>query len=388
MRSDYIQIIKQICPASDGGAEKIVYSRDASPAVGNAGIIAWPSTYLELQKLVRFCAREKISITARGGGTGLVGGAVPHDAIVVDMSRMNAISNLNHNNKTINAGAGVILDQLNDKLKPYNLEFPVQPGSHAACTIGGMIATNAAGMMSARYGRTADRVLALKIMDGTGKVFDFDKEKIKEIAGTEGNCCIILEATLNLQEIQNDVSSDLFAFETIEEVLEKFEELKNDKSVMSIEYVNELASQLAGIKPREYLLVKYAGKKGKFGEYEAEKFWKLRENLYSVLVESGFGRIEDPKIPEARVKDFLVWLQIRKIPCYGHISSGIFHPHFANEKDLNEMYDLVSSINGDLASEHGVGILKKKLAPAFMYKMKSLKERYDPVNILNRGKIF
>ena len=86
-----INVLKAICHASENDAEKIVYSIDASRIKGNPLAIVWPESPEQMQKLIRHALREKITLTPRGGGTSLVGGATPQDSIVVDTSRMNKI---------------------------------------------------------------------------------------------------------------------------------------------------------------------------------------------------------------------------------------------------------------------------------------------------------
>ncbi len=310
--------------------DRIVYSTDASRIKGNAKGVALPSSYEELQKIVRDASRKRpFPLVIRGGGTSLVGGVVPEDAFVVDMSRLNNIVELNLEEKTITVQTGIVLNSLNTFLDAYGMEFPVLPSSHASCTIGGMISTNAKGIYM--KGSTSDWLLGLKIMDGTGKIFDLQGEEAKQIAETEGCCCIILEAKLKVDYKAKETSSDIFVFDDAEAIVEKTVELKNDEDVIAIEYINSIVSKLARMQEKEFLLVKYKGKKGRLSKEEEEKFWKLRENMFSVLVSNDYVLIEDPFI-EHGLKQFLNWLKEKKIPCFGHISSGILHPHFKKEQ--------------------------------------------------------
>lgn len=85
---------------------------------------------------------------------------------------------------------------------------------------------------------------------------------------------------------------------------------------------------------------------------------------------------------------FLSWLESKGLPCYGHLSLGILHPHLRKDQSIEEMFELVKNLGGKPASEHGIGLLKKKYASfAFVQKIKQLKASYDPYNILNKGKI-
>jgi FAD/FMN-containing dehydrogenase len=381
--------LRQACQATDSPPERVVYSTDASTIRGDAIAVCWPTNIDELQKLMRIATREKILITMRGGGTSLVGGAVPQNALVIDTSKMAKIKAIHPDEKTVIAEAGVVLDDLNNVLANYGLEFPVQPGSHAAATIGGMIATNSAGMLSPKNGKVEDWVKGLTIMDGTAKVFNFDEIESKEFVGTEGCCGIIVEAKLKLKERNDDMSTDLFEFNDLTSLMNKVNELMNDNDALAIEYINRHAAVLADMKSKEYLLVRYQGQKGSYKLGDDYDLWKLRENIYSVLVEKEYPRIEDPQIPRENMIKFLEWLNQKGIPCYGHIGYGIVHPHFKrNQEELNLMFEFLKIVNGKAASEHGIGLLKKKHAPfVFSQKIKMLKEKYDPHNILNKGKI-
>jgi FAD/FMN-containing dehydrogenase len=302
------------------------------------------------------------------------------------MSKFNKILGISE--KSIVVEAGVVLDQLNAAVRQFGLEFPVRPGSHAACTIGGMIATNAAGLLAGKFGRTADWLISIKLMDGTGKIFSFEGEEAREFAGTEGCCGIILEAKLKLSDLSNRISSDLFAFDSTTTLIKKVAELKQNPDVVSLEYINKIAAQLVGLGAAEYLIVKYSSLAGKLSVEDAMKIWKLRENLYSLLVEAGYQRIEDPQVPEEHLEKFLPLLEAKNIPCYGHIAAGILHPHFKKNQSVEEMLEFVKSLGGKPAAEHGIGLLKKAYAPfALVQKIKQLKTSYDPHNILNKNKM-
>lgn len=384
-----IESLRQACAATESAPEKVVYSTDASTIKGEAIGVCWPANIDELQKLMRVATREKILLTLRGGGTSLVGGAVPQNSLVIDTAKLAKIKAINAEEKTVIAEAGVVLDDLNNVLSSYGLEFPIQPGSHAAATIGGMIATNAAGMMSPKHGKVEDWIAGITIMDGTGKVFNLNDIESKEIIGTEGCCAIIVEAKLKLKGLNAETTSELIELNDLSSVMNKVNELSNDSEVLAVEYINKHAAKLSDMKPKEYLLIKYQGQKGKIKPGDDNEIWKLRENMYSVLVEKEYPRIEDPFIPRENMIKFLEWLNQKSIPAYGHIASGIVHPHFKrNQEELNLMFEFLKSVNGKAASEHGIGLLKKKHVPfVFAQKIRMLKEKYDPYNILNKGKI-
>lgn len=381
-----ITMLKHICNASESSTEKLAYSSDSSCIEGKCLAIAWPENSEQLQKLVRLCSRERIPLVPRGGGTSLVGGTVPQEAIVIDLSRMNKIKKLILGEKTVIAEAGVYLDNLNNALSKYNLEFPIKPGSHAACTIGGMIATNAAGFLSKKYGKVDGWISAITLMDANGRIFTFEGDDAKKFAGTEGCCGIIIEAKLRLSDISG-FSTDMFEFENLNEMIPKLDELKSNPEVIALEYINPIASKLVGMDEKEHLLVRYSHDKGLMSPEESARLWKMRENIYSIMVNAGFQRIEDPYF-ESGIEKFLDWINKQNVPCYGHIGYGIIHPHFRTQEEIEKMILAVKELNGQIGGEHGIGLLKRKYAPFIITtKIKELKSKYDPNNIMNKGKV-
>ncbi len=382
-----IALFKEACPITEADYEKVAYSTDSSCIQGSPLAVAIPQNAEQLQKLVRIAARERIPLTVRGGGTSLVGGAVPIDSIVIDLSKFNKIKRFDQNEKKVVVEAGVILDSLNTALSKYNLEFPVKPGSHAACTIGGMIATNAGGMLSPAFGKTENWVEVITMMDGSGKVFDFSGDDISKFSGTEGCCGIILEARLKLNETAAHYSTAFYEFDDIHKLMNKVNELKADPDVVAVEYINSIAAKMAGMREKDHLIVKFTGSKGHLDTTAAEKIWKLRENIYSILFEQGYTQIEDPMIENGMDK-FLDWIKKQEIPCYGHIAYGVIHPHFTSQEQTEKMNAIIKELNGKFVGEHGVGILKRKVAPfTTVQKIKELKVQYDPYSILNKGKV-
>ena len=135
---------------------KAAYSRDASRIQGPCQGVVWPETVDDVVRLAQWAAETGIDLVPRGAGTGLCGGATPQNSIVVDSSCLRKIGTRDVQSKMVVVDAGVPLDQFNRRLHPDGLFFPVVPGSHRSATIGGMIATNAAGLHAVRYGRMSD----------------------------------------------------------------------------------------------------------------------------------------------------------------------------------------------------------------------------------------
>jgi len=367
---------------SESELNKIVYAHDSSSIKGTVRFVVWPETPEEISEIIKHAKNVAISITPRGGGTSLTGGAVPVNDIVMDLSRMNSIR-VDEHNMTAIVEAGVILDDLNHELKKYNLFFPVVPSSSSACTIGGMISTNAGGSKTLKYGKMRKWVEELEVVTGTGKI-KWTK-KIDDFCGTEGTCGVITKAKLKLTKPVKTYMQKIF-FNNVPDLVEKVKELRKDKNVIAIEFVNKITAKMLGREPKNQLIIEYEGEneEGMF-----KKSWEEREGIGPRLTARGFNHMEDPKIPIQKMSAFLKWLEYHEIPAFGHVGYGIIHPRFKqNSKLIEQMYEFVKELGGEVSGEHGYGLIKKNYTPyELKKKIQRLKTEYDPKKILNRGKI-
>ena len=368
----------------------VVYASDASMTEGKARTIVLPTEIEQVQKLVRYAKRTDANLVIRGGGSGLSGGAVPQDSIVVDLSKLNKIIEINKKERYAIVQPGVVLDELNEAAGP-ELCFPVRPNSHSIATLGGMIATNAAGNNAIKYGWTIDWVSQLLVIDGSGKMFDVKGDDIKMFCGREGTTGIIVEARLRLTDKLETKSMEHLRFENINEMIKTVNVYKDKKSVSSIEFFNRLCAELGGIDKLNHLLIGFESDDGSIKKpEEIEELWKMREGMGPVSSGAGFSVMEDPKIPDSALGEFLRWVDSNELPCFGHIGVGIFHPRFRRGSDsmIMEMFEFVKKLGGKVSGEHGIGLNKKAYADKeYVAEVRKLKQEYDPDNILNKGKI-
>ncbi len=149
---------------------RILYATDASIYQIEPEAVAFPRSAQEASAVITAAIDGGLSITPRGAGTSLVGNAIG-DGLVVDFSRHNRkITNLDLERRSVRAGAGVVLDQLNAFLKPQGFCFGPDVATSARATIGGMIANNSSGARVPVYGTTADHVLATEIVLADGRI--------------------------------------------------------------------------------------------------------------------------------------------------------------------------------------------------------------------------
>ncbi len=124
--------------------------------------VVWPKGADDIKKILEFASKEKISITMRAGGTSLAGQVVSN-GIIVDISKyMNKILEINKEERWARVQPGVVLDELNLKLKEYGLFFGPETSTSNRCNLGGMVGNNACGSHSIVYGSTRDHTLRIK----------------------------------------------------------------------------------------------------------------------------------------------------------------------------------------------------------------------------------
>jgi len=363
----------------------LIYATDATQIKGTAQAILWPATTQQISQIIEYANKKSLQITPRGAGTSLTAGAVPENSIILDLSKMDKITQ--ETNNTITVEAGTILDDLNTHLAQKSKYFPVIPSSDTVATIGGMLATNAAGTRAIKYGKTADWTQEIELVTGKGSIIK--TKDIREFAGTEGILAIFTKATLKTTSLPKQASITTYEFNTAEQLQEQVNHSKKDPQVSAIEYIGPLTSSIQETGNKYHLIIEHENNTGthKTPE-EIENAWKQRNGIGTILSATGYTKIEDPKIPEKNIPSFLNYLRAHNIPNFGHIGYGIIHCRLKPGHDLNEFYTQVKNHAGLVSGEHGIGLTKKQYIPQTLKdKLKEKKQKYDPKNILNRGKM-
>ena len=158
------------CEVAFDNLTRQLYATDASIYQIEPAGVAFPRSAQEASAVIRAAADAGVSVTPRGAGTSLVGNAIG-EGLIVDFSRYNRqIADLDIDNRTVRVGAGVVLDQLNDFLRPRGFCFGPDVATSARATLGGMIANNSSGTHVPVYGTTADYVVSLEIVMADGRI--------------------------------------------------------------------------------------------------------------------------------------------------------------------------------------------------------------------------
>src|SRR5947207_2006672 len=158
------------CPIAFDNLTRQLYATDASIYQIEPVAVAFPRNARQASSLIEAAAQTGVSVIPRGAGTGLVGGAVG-DGLIIDFSRYNReISDLDLERRTVRVGPGVVLDQLNNLLRPHGFCFGPDVATSSRATLGGVIANNSSGAHTPVYGTTADHVNELEVVLADGRV--------------------------------------------------------------------------------------------------------------------------------------------------------------------------------------------------------------------------
>ncbi len=189
----------------------------------------------EVAAVVKICNENKIPVTPRGSGTGLVGGAVPlYGGVLIDLTKMNKILSYDLENFVVHVQAGVLLSALAEDCLKHGLLYAPDPGEKSAC-LGGNVSTNAGGMRAVKYGATRDYVRGMTVVLPTGEITKFGATVSKTssgyslidlMVGSEGTLGVITELTLKTMPAPKAVASLIIPFENLHDCISTVPKIK------------------------------------------------------------------------------------------------------------------------------------------------------------------
>ncbi len=169
---------------------------------GQAALVVRPASTEECARVVRVCSEASVGVVPQGGNTGYCGGATPFDAanqILLNLSRMNRVREIDPVGFTMTVEAGLVLAKAHAVAEEHDLLFPLSMGSEGSCQIGGNLATNAGGVAVLRYGTARDLVLGLEVVFPSGEILSNLKGLRKDNAGYDLNGLFLgAEGTLGI----------------------------------------------------------------------------------------------------------------------------------------------------------------------------------------------
>jgi glycolate oxidase len=448
--------------ASAVGAENVLtsaedlvpYSFDGTAALKQRpGAVVFPRTTEQVAQCVRAARAARIPIVTRGSGTGLSGGSVPvPDCLVLCLTRMDAIVDVDPRNLTLRAQPGAITQRIDEAAAAYGLFYPPDPGSQRISTIGGNVAENSGGLRGLKYGVTRDYVMALEVVLASGEVARLGTACVKDVAGyslkdlfvgSEGTLGIITEVLLKLVprpaarrtllalydsiEDAADTVSAIVAARIIPCTLEFLDRMTaacvedyahvglptDCAAVLLMETDGHPAAVADEATQMEAIARAHRARDVRTARDEAEglQLAAARRNAFAALARRRPTTIlEDVTVPRSELAAMVSYIadtaaEFRlQIGTFGHMGDGNLHPTFlTDERDADEMervhhaFDRIFSralqLGGTITGEHGVGLAKKpwlrrQLGDTSFSLMKQVKKAVDPDALLNPGKIF
>src|SRR5438045_8669206 len=207
-------------------SELLVYNSDGLPGYrGQPRLAVFPGTRDETIAVVRFLAEQGLPFVPRGAGTGLSGGALADDIVVIGLHRLKKIIALDVENRRATVEPGVVNLRLNGYVAPHGLLYAPDPSSEAACTIGGNVAENAGGPHCLKYGVTLNHVLALTVILPSGEVVQLGNPVGERdgydlrgaFIGSEGCFGLALDITVRLTPKPQTVRTLLADFTSVDQ---------------------------------------------------------------------------------------------------------------------------------------------------------------------------
>ncbi|MDT4967246.1 MAG: glycolate oxidase [Acidobacteriota bacterium] len=394
------------------------YSQDAIKEKFPPEAVLFPITTQEIAAILRLANEERFPVTARGGGVGYTGGAVPVEGgVVIGTDRMNKIKSIQADDLYVVTEPGVTTYALQQAVEAVGLFYPPDPSSYKDSFIGGNIAENAGGIRSAKYGVTKHYVLGLEVVTPLGEIIKTGGKTSKNvvgfdltglICGSEGMLGVITEATLRLLPLPQATRTVRAAFHTMREAcacVARFSRARvtpvaievldrNSIAAVESEYAFGLASDAGAL-----LLVSLDGsieevertshvvedvlREG--GGYDLirattkadeDRLWDVRRALSPAIKKFGSLKLnEDVVVPRSRVPELIERVEeigIRHrtfVVNFGHAGDGNIHVNFMcdrNDSDavkrarlaVRDTFAVAIDLGGTISGEHGIGYVK------------------------------
>ena len=432
----------------------IPYGFDGTAALKQLpAAVIFPKTTADVSRCVQIAAERSVPIVTRGSGTGLSGGSVPTPgALVLCLTQMDAILDVDARNLTLRAQPGVTTITIDEAAAKHGLFYPPDPGSMRISSIGGNVAENSGGLRGLKYGVTRDYVMALEVVLADGRVSRLGSQCVKDVAGyslkdlfigSEGTLGIITEVLLKLVPRPLARRTMLALYDRIEDAAETVSAIIAARIIpCTLEFLDRMTAgcvedyahvglptdcdavllmetdghpaavadeseQMAAIARRNGAREVRAAR----DEAEGLALAAARRNAFSALARRKPTTIlEDVTVPRSALAAMVVFIAATarehrlEIGTFGHMGDGNLHPTFlTDERDQDEMQRVhhaldaivtkTLALGGTITGEHGVGLAKKawlrqQMGEGSYELMKQVKRAIDPAGLLNPGKVF
>ncbi len=411
---------------------------------GSASCVVRPADTEQVAAVVRACAEAGVALTVQGGNTGLVGGGVPAGGeVLLSLSRLTALDDVDTLESQVTAGAGVTLERLQQHARQHGLDVGVDLAARSAATVGGLVATNAGGIRVVRYGSMREQLTGIEavLADGTvvSRLSGLTKDNTgydltQLLAGSEGTLAVITRVRLRLVPLLPNRTVALVAVEDTAGALALLTEARKALPALSaaelflaagldlVRAYGKLADPFDAPHPA-YVVLECAGKADftddildVLGECEAvldatvasdttgvQRLWAYRETHTEAISAAGVPVKLDVSVPlrelpalvEALPATVAAVAPAARPILFGHLGEGNLHVNVLDAGDAAEavteaVLRLVAGLRGSISSEHGVGRAKAawlglSRSAAEIAAMRRIKAALDPAGTLNPG---
>jgi D-lactate dehydrogenase (cytochrome) len=414
--------------------------------------VVYPKSTADVSAVLEAANDRGVPVTPYAAGTSLEGNAVPeYEGISLDMTRMNDVLEVRPDDFQIDVQPGVMGNVVDEEVASEGLFFPPLPSSGDISTIGGMIANDASGMQTVKYGEIADWVLELEAVLADGTVVNAGSKAVKTssgynlkelLIGSEGTLGVVTRATLELEGIPEQIRGGRAIFPTLDDAASAvFDAVRSGVDVAKIELVDAISAEMANdylgtdLPDAPMTFLEFHANHGVeeeinfcrtiFESHDVERFemadeeemdelWKARRELAFALQTWDPERRPlhpgDITVPISKLPDVIRFAKELGeehdivVPCFGHAGDGNVHyTPMVDRTDAdelnagNEIYRKVVEkaieMGGTCTGEHGVGRGKREYlelehGEGTVEAMRQLKHALDPRDTLNPGKIF
>ncbi len=427
------------------------HGRDESPYPPLApDAVVFAESNDDVIALVQLCNQHRVPLIPYGVGSSIEGHLLAvQGGVSLDLSRLNKVLAVNAEDLTVTVQAGVTRKQLNAEIKDTGLFFPIDPGADAS--LGGMTATRASGTNAVRYGTMRENVLGLKVVTAEGKLIDTARRARKSSAGydltrlfvgSEGTLGVIAEVTLRLYPQPEAISAATCSFPHVKAAVDTvIQTIQLGVPVARCELLDALTVRAVnlrdklGLPEQPLLLFEFHGSESGVREQaetvqavatehggadfkwatrpeERSKLWEARHAAYFACLQLKPGCrsvTTDVCVPISRLADCIVQTvedthaSFLPAPILGHVGDGNFHcailadPNSPRELEEAErlnrrVVERALAMDGTCTGEHGVGLHKmdflvQEHGADAIDLMARIKRSFDPLNLLNPGKI-
>jgi len=433
--------------------DRIAYSYDGTFEQDLPDVAVLPESTEDVAAIVRIAAEHRTPIVPRGMASGLAAASVPFGGgIVLSMTRMNRILEIDQENRTALVEAGVVTVDLEQAVEEVGLFYPPDPSSNEQSTIAGNIACNAGGPRCLKYGVTGDYVMGLTAVLHDGQILRTGGKAIKNVVGydltslfvgSEGTLGVITEALVRLVTKPKAVRTARAEFPSLEDasrtvnailsagVVPATLEMMDETAIACIEEAMALGLPLdveamliietdgadeetvvREIETAARVCRENGARAVSVAQTEADRdrLWRARRSVSPSLARKAPNKLgEDITVPRSAIPEAVRRIKAISadyglpIVVFGHAGDGNLHPNILfdkrDEEEWNKVEQIVAEIfqvalnlDGTLSGEHGVGTLKRPfmhqaLGSLSLDVQRRIKEAFDPLGILNPGKV-